>query len=54
MVICLSLQVPETSALFINIFQWPKVPYPETDEAPIPVSGGPIYDGSDDKGSLLL
>ena len=44
------LQVPETVPFFINIFQWSKVPSPESDEAPIPVVGGPVYDNADNEG----
>ena len=29
--------------LFLNIFEWNRIPEPKSDEDPIPVMGGPVY-----------
>ena len=38
----------------MNICEWTKVPEPKSDEDPIPVTGGHVYDGKDKNGSRLL
>ena len=43
-------QEPHTLSgnLFVNVFQWARVPAPKNDEAPIPVMGGEIYNIQDE------
>ena len=45
-------QEPQKMGLFINIFDWVRVPEPKSDADPIPVMGGPMYDGRDDSGKI--
>ncbi|KAK2156904.1 hypothetical protein LSH36_202g04001 [Paralvinella palmiformis] len=36
--------------LFINVFEWNRIPNAKDDESPIPVMGGPLYSGKDEDG----
>ena len=40
--------------LFINFMAWPKVLPPKSDDDPIPICGGKIYDEKDDDGWCLI
>ncbi len=40
--------------LFINICEWNKIPEPKSDEHPIPVTGGHMYEGKDQNGERFI
>jgi hypothetical protein len=39
--------------LYINVFEWNKIPNAKDDESPIPVMGGSMYSGQDEEGMYI-
>ena len=54
MCIVTKFTAPCKSKLFINVFDWTRIPEPKTDQDAIPIIGSSIYFGKDESGKLLF
>lgn len=48
---CVSTKILSSkSNLYLNIFEWTRLPEPKSDEEPIPIIGSSMYEGKDEIG----